>query len=73
MCSKWVNYAFNVNRFNGKVAIPAADFLARIGHFKEAKAMLEKAIASQKEIKNENPKLLRNLELKLQDVNNGKL
>ena len=39
----------------------------------EAKAMLEKAIASQKEIKNENPKLLRNLELKLQDVNNGKL
>ena len=73
LCSKWVNYAFNVNRFNGKVAIPAADFLARIGHFKEAKAMLEKAIASQKEIKNENPKLLRNLELKLQDVNNGKL
>ena len=73
LCSKWVNYAFNVNRFNGKVAIPAADFLARIGNFKGAKVILEKAIASQKEIKNEDPKLLRNLELKLQDVNNGKL
>ena len=55
------------------MAIPAADFLARIGNFKDAKVILEKAIASQKEIKNEDPKLLRNLELKLQDVNNGKL
>ena len=73
LCSKWINYAYNINRFNDKVAIPAADLLARIGNFKDAKIILEKAIASQKELKNENQKVYKPLELKLRDINNGKL
>lgn len=70
---QWINYAFNLNRFNFRTAISAADLLARIGSPKDAKSILEKAIASQKEIKNGNPKLLKTLDLKLRDVNNGKL
>ncbi|MEI3423488.1 MAG: hypothetical protein V8R91_21925 [Butyricimonas faecihominis] len=73
LCRKWINYAFNLNRFNVRTAISAADLLARIGCPKDAKSILEKAIANQKEIKNENPKLLKTLDLKLRDVNNGKL
>ena len=73
LCSKWINYAFNMNRFNNKVAVPAADLLARIGNTKDAKIILEKAIASQKELKNNDPEVYKNLELKLRDVNNGKL
>jgi len=73
LCSKWINYAYNVNRFNNKVAVPAADLLARIGNFKDAKIILEKAIASQKELKNEDQKVYKPLELKLRDINNGKL
>lgn len=73
LCSKWINYAFNLNRFNVPTAISAADLLARIGNLKDAKNILEKAIASQKEIKNDTPKLLKTLHLKLRDVNNGKL
>ena len=73
LCSKWINYAYNINRFNDKVAVPAADLLARIGNFKDAKIILEKAIASQKELKNENQKVYKPLELKLRDINNGKL
>ena len=73
LCSKWINYAYNVNRFNNKVAIPAADLLARIGNFQDAKIILEKAIASQKELKNEDQKVYKPLELKLRDINNGKL
>ena len=73
LCGKWIKYAFNVNRFNDKVAVPAADLLARIGNFKDAKIILEKAIASQKELKNEDQKVYKKLELKLRDINNGKL
>lgn len=73
LCRQWINYAFNLNRFNFRTAISAADLLARIGCPKDAKSILEKAIANQKEIKNENPKLLKILDLKLRDVNNGKL
>ena len=73
LCSKWINYAFNVNRFNMRVAFPAADLLVRIGNTKDAKIILEKAIASQKELKNNDPEVYKNLELKLRDVNNGKL
>ena len=73
LCRQWINYAFNLNRFNFRTAISAADLLARIGSPKDAKSILEKAIASQKEIKNGNPKLLKTLDLKLRDVNNGKL
>ena len=73
LCSKWINYAFDLNRFNVPTAISAADLLARIGNLKNAKSILEKAITSQKEIKNEDPKLLKTLHLKLRDVNNGKL
>ena len=62
-----------MNRFNNKVAVPAADLLARIGNTKDAKIILEKAIASQKELKNNDPEVYKNLELKLRDVNNGKL
>jgi len=47
--------------------------LARIGNFKDAKIILEKAIASQKELKNEDQKVYKPLELKLRDINNGKL
>ena len=73
LCGKWIKYAFNVNRFNDKVAVPAADLLARIGNFKDAKIILEKAIASQEELKNEDQKVYKKLELKLRDINNGKL
>lgn len=73
LCSQWINYAFNVNRFNAKVAVLAADLLARIGKFNDAKNILEKAISSQKEIKNDDSKVLRELELKLRDINNKKL
>ena len=73
LCSKWINYAFNMNRFNNKVAVPAADLLARIGNTKDAKIILEKAIASQKELKNNDPEVYKNLGLKLRDINNGKL
>ena len=73
LCSKWINYAFNVNRFNMRVAFPAADLLVRIGNTKDAKIILEKAIASQKELKNNDPEVYKNLGLKLRDINNGKL
>lgn len=72
LCTKWISYAFNVNRFNPRTAIPAADVLARIGNFEDAKVILEKSLASQKEIHGD-PKTLRNLELKLQDIKNKKL
>lgn len=55
-----------------KVAVPAADLLARIGNFKDAKIILEKR-CSQKELKNEDQKVYKKLELKLRDMNNGKL
>lgn len=73
LCSKWINYAFNMNRFNDKAAVPAADLLARIGNTKDAKIILEKAIASQKELQREDRNVFKNLELKLRDINNGKL
>jgi len=73
LCTQWINYAFNINRFNDRVAVPAADVLTRIGNFKDAKIILEKAIASQKELKNEDQKVYKKLELKLRDINNGKL
>ena len=72
LCTQWINYAFNINRFNDRVAVPAADVLARIGNFKEAKLILEKAIASQKELGNDNPQVYKKLELKLRDIHNHK-
>ena len=73
LCTQWINYAFNINRFNDRVAVPAADVLTRIGNFKDAKIILEKAIASQKELGNEDPQVYKKLELKLRDINNKKL
>lgn len=73
LCSHWIEYAFNLNPYNAGAAVPAADLLARIGNFKEAETILEKAIACQKELKNEDPKVYKNLELKLRDVNHRKL
>ena len=72
LCTQWINYAFNMNRFNDRVAVPAADVLARIGNFKEAKLILEKAIASQKELGNDDPQMYKKLELKLRDIHNHK-
>ena len=73
LCSQWALYAYHANRFNGETAYYVADFLARIGNFEQAKAVLEKAIASQKEIRNDDKELMKDLELKLRDVNNRKL
>jgi thioredoxin domain protein len=73
LCSQWALYAYHANRFNGETAYYVADFLARIGDFEQAKAVLEKAIASQKEIRNDDKELMKDLELKLRDVNNRKL
>ena len=73
LCTQWISYAFNMNRFNDRVAVPAADLLARIGNFKDAKIILEKAIASQKELGNDDPQVYKKLELKLRDINNKKL
>ena len=71
--TQWISYAFNMNRFNDRIAVPAADLLARIGNFKDAKIILEKAIASQKELGNDDPQVYKKLELKLRDINNKKL
>lgn len=73
LCSKWVTYAFNINPYNDKVALAAADFLARIGNFKEAKIVLEKAIACQKELKNDKGDDMKNLEWELRNLKNEKL
>ena len=72
-CLGWINYAYYANPYNSKVALKAADLLARIGDFKTAETVLEIAIQKQKDIKQPNRKVFRPLELKLRDVQNGKL
>lgn len=61
LCSKWINYAYNINRFNDKVAVPAADLLARIGNFKDAKNHLEKSDCQSKGNLKENQKVYKPL------------
>ena len=73
LCGQWVQYAYNANRFNGVTAFCAADLLARIGYFEQAKVILEQAIAYQKDIRNDDKELMKELEFKLRDVNNRKL
>lgn len=72
-CTEWLLYACNLNSYNANTSLYASDLLARIGNTKDAIAVLETAINCQKEIKNENSKLFRNLNLKLADLKNGKL
>ena len=72
-CYKYIDYAYYANPYNINVAIKAADLLARIGNFKDAESILETAIQKRKEIKQTDPKVLRPLELKLRDIQNGKL
>lgn len=73
LCSKWINHAFYVNPYNVDVAFQAADLSARIGNTKDAITILKTAILRQQELKREDPRLFRALELKLQDIKNGKL
>lgn len=73
LCRSWAEYAYLMNPYNYRSAVPAADLLARMGCPKEAKALLEKAIATLKDLRFEGPKVYKDLELKLRDVENGKL
>ena len=73
LCSQWINFAFNLNPYNATTALPAATLLSRIGNFKDAKVLLETAIRNQKELNINNPKLFREMELKLWEVNNRKI
>ena len=72
-CYQYINYAFHANPYNIDVTIKAADLLARLGNFKNAEEVLETAIFAYKELKQDDPKLFRPLELKLRDIQNGKL
>ena len=72
-CTKYINYAYNGNPYNSKIALKAADLLARIGNLKGAEAVLNTAIQMQKDLKQTDPKVIRPLNLKLRDVQNGKL
>ena len=72
-CYQYINYAYYANPYNINVAIKAADLLARLGNFKNAEEVLETAIFAYKELKQDDPKLFRPLELKLRDIQNGKL
>ena len=72
-CYQYINYAYYANPYNINVAIKAADLLARIGNFNGAETVLETAIQKQKEIQQTDPKVFRPLELKLRDIQNGKL
>lgn len=72
-CTEWILYAFHLNPYNAQIGLYASDLLARIGNMKDAIAVVETAINSQKEIKNEKSKLFRNLNLKLADLKNGKI
>ena len=72
-CYKYINYAYYANPYNINVALKAADLLARIGNFKDAEAILETAIQKRKEVKETDSKIFRPLELKLHDIQNGKL
>lgn len=72
-CYKYINYAYYANPYNINVAIKAADLLARIGNFNGAETVLGTAIQKQKEIQQTDPKVFRPLELKLRDIQNGKL
>lgn len=73
LCSEWINYAFNMNPYNTAVAVPAAIWLARMGNIKNGIEILEMAIAKQKEMKNDDAKLYRYLEINLQDLKNKKI
>lgn len=73
LCSQWIDYAFGLNSYCWNTALATSDLLARIGNFKEAKTILEKAIANQKEIDTTNPQVYKTLERKLRNINNGKL
>lgn len=73
LCSEWVNYAFDMNPYNVNVAVLSAIWLARLGNRKSAEAILETALQKQKEMKQDDLKILRFLELNLRDVQNGKL
>lgn len=73
LCTEWIHYAFYMNPYNSKIALPAADLLARIGNMKEAITLLEDALVFQEEIHTHDKKTLRNLNLKLADLKNGKI
>lgn len=72
-CYQYINYAYYANPYNINVAIKAADLLSRLGNFKDAEEVLETAIRVRKELKQTDSKLFRPLELKLRDIQNGKL
>ena len=72
-CYQYINYAYYANPYNINVAIKAADLLSRLGNFKDAEEILETAIRVRKELKQTDSKLFRPLELKLRDIQNGKL
>ena len=72
-CYQYINYAYYANPYNINVAIKAADLLSRLGNFKDAEEVLETAIRVRKELKQTDSKLFRALELKLRDIQNGKL
>ena len=62
-----------MNPYNTAVAVPAAIWLARMGNIKNGIEILEMAIAKQKEMKNDDAKLYRYLEINLQDLKNKKI
>ena len=72
-CREWINYAYNMNPYNTTVAVPAAIWLARMGDIKNGIEILETAIEKQKEMKNDNAKLYRFLEVNLRDLKNKKI
>lgn len=71
-CSEWISYAFRLNPYISEVAVEAADLLARIGNIKTAITLLETSLQKQEEIHTD-AKTIRPIELKLQDLRNGKL
>lgn len=71
-CKEWANYAFNMNPFDDRTPLLAADFLVRLKEKKNAIAILEKAITSQKRIGRESDHVIREMQLKLRDVKNDK-
>lgn len=72
-CVEWIDYAFHLNPYIFEPAIEATDLLVRLGKPKVAENILEVAIQNQKEIGQPDEKVFRTLELKLQDLRNGKL
>lgn len=72
-CTEWAKYAFYINPYNASMAIPTADLLARLGNFDEAQAVLEKALACQKEINANDPLVNRAINMKLYEVERKKL